>query len=72
MSFREYIQKRTVRDNPAGDFVGDAKRDPNLPDATSWDQLEAYLTRKGAIPDAVRAAKTVWQSYRSMQRKAKA
>ena len=37
MSFRDYIAERRITDTPAGDFVADAKRDPGLPDAETWD-----------------------------------
>lgn len=63
MSFREYVKARRITDTPAGDFTGDARRDPNLPDAKSWPELKAYLE---AIPHAngvIEAGYQVWQGY---------
>jgi YozE SAM-like fold len=69
LSFTEYLKSRRVTDTPAGDFIIDAKSDPTMPDATSWKQLEFYLTTKGAIPDAVTAAKIVWKGYLAQVRR---
>lgn len=68
MSFREYVAQRRMTRTPSGDFVGDAKQDPGLPDAKTWTELETYLRTKGAIPDAMAAAKAVWQGYLASQR----
>lgn len=69
LSFTEYLKQRRVTDTPAGDFVRDAKADPRMPDAKSWDQLELYLITRGAIPEAIAAAKTVWKGYISQMRR---
>ncbi|QPQ55096.1 hypothetical protein IC614_00245 [Allosphingosinicella flava] len=63
MSFRDYISNRQARGNPQGDFVRDAKLDPNLPDVESWAQLRAYLERNRACDGAIDAARSVWGSY---------
>jgi hypothetical protein len=34
-----------------------------LPDATSWEQLEAYLHQHEAVPNAIAAARYVWEQY---------
>ena len=47
---------------PQGDFVHDARRDP-LPDARCWEALHAYLLRRGADGDVVRAGRAVWRRY---------
>jgi hypothetical protein len=43
MSFLAYV--KTCRDgiDPQGDFVRDAREDPHLPDAKTWQELESYL-----------------------------
>lgn len=68
MSFRDYIGKRQARDNPQGDFVRDARGDTGFPDAESWADLRSYLRGKRAIPEAVDAARLVWQSYQARKR----
>ncbi len=57
------MKTRFVTDNERGDFVRDAKQDPQLPDAQSWHDLQAYLKRKGAGPDVLRPAKELWNLY---------
>jgi hypothetical protein len=44
-------------------FVDDAEQDPSLPDAASWQQLEAYLNQCQADPQALHAARHVWEQY---------
>lgn len=69
MSFKEYVAKRRVTDTPAGDFVGDAKRDRELPDARTWPELATYLASRGAHRDAVSAARSVWRGYCAAQKR---
>jgi hypothetical protein len=68
MSFREYIATRQARGNPQGDFLRDARADHALPDAKSWAELRSYLRRQRAIPEAIDAARLVWQSYEARRR----
>ena len=66
MTFKEYIATRRAADTPAGDFTEDARRDCDLPDVTSWEELRRYIERKvgGPVRDAVvAAAREVWQDY---------
>lgn len=63
LTFRQYLKDRKVTDTAAGDFVADAKADRTMPDAKSWSELESYLVRRSAIPDAIAAAKVVWRGY---------
>ena len=61
--FRAYLKERRWSDNLC-DFVDHAVDDPNLPDAASWGQLEAYLKQKPTVVDkAIEDAKYVWQLY---------
>ncbi len=61
--FQAYLKERRWSDN-LRDFVDHAVDDPNLPDAASWGQLEAYLKQKPTVVDkAIEDAKYVWQLY---------
>lgn len=62
-SFREYIRNRRITDTPACDFVSDARSDPTLPDAETWDELRCYLSGRTRHPAVLRAAKTVWRQF---------
>jgi hypothetical protein len=68
VSFRDYIKKRRVTDMPAGDFTADAKVDRDLPNVTSWDELEGYLYDRGACDNAIKAARSVWRGYQAAVR----
>ncbi|NTE81323.1 hypothetical protein G6M12_07105 [Agrobacterium tumefaciens] len=69
MSFKAYLQTRRITDTPAGDFTGDAKRDPNMPDAKSWPELKSYLERVSRTDGVVNAGYQVWQAYQRHQKK---
>ena len=62
--FQAYLTER----QPFGDavdlpFVDHAVIDSGLPDATSWEELEAYLTERNAPENTLRAAAHVWRLY---------
>jgi hypothetical protein len=61
--FRAFLQSRRPDDWLDRRFVGHALGDGRLPDAKSWNQLETYLTEHEAGPEALRAAKHVWEQY---------
>jgi hypothetical protein len=63
MTFHEYIQTRRITDTPRGDFIADAKGDSKLIEAKSWDQLWTHLYTRGACPEAIKAARSVWRGY---------
>ena len=65
MPIKEYLKHRRAADTPEGDFVADALRDPDFPDAKSWDELEGYLRRRNACPEAITAGRVVWRQYRA-------
>jgi len=69
-SFKTYVQNRRLTDSPAGDFVADAKADPTFPDPATWEELEGYLRRRGAIRDAITAGRAVWRGYQAARRRA--
>ena len=68
MSFRQYVARRRIADNPQGDFVTDARQDPTLPDAKSWAELRRYLRDRDAYLGAITAAHSVWRDYQAKQR----
>jgi hypothetical protein len=61
--FREFLQSRRPNDWLDRRFVGHALGDGRLPDAGSWRQLETYLNECEAGPEALRAARYVWEQY---------
>lgn len=63
MTFREFIRRAHITDDPIGDFLLDARADRFLPDITSLDHLDAYLRRCGALHEARDAGHAVWQRY---------
>jgi hypothetical protein len=69
LTFLEYVKARQIADNAAGDFVAEARADRRIPDAKSWDHLHTYLVTRGAIPDAIKAAKVVWRGYQAKLRR---
>ncbi len=54
-------RKSQWNENQSKKFVDHALMDPDLPDAKSWEELEAYLVRghEGAIQEA----KYIWKLY---------
>lgn len=72
MTFKEYLATRRVTDTPAGDFTGDARRDREFPEVTTWAELRDYAERRagfGVRAEVVAAARQVWQGYQSALRK---
>ncbi len=60
--FRDFLQGRQWSEN-LREFVDYAPGDMGLPDATSWKQLEDYLTGQDATEEVLSAAKYVWDIY---------
>jgi hypothetical protein len=63
MSFVAYVKTCPAGDDPAGDFVREARDDRDLPDAVTWRQLELYLSKRGVMDRAIAAGKRVWVAY---------
>jgi hypothetical protein len=61
--FRAFLKGRRWNGNLYRQFVDDAEQDRSLPDAASWEQLEAYLKQCEADPQALQAARYVWEQY---------
>ena len=60
--FRAFVEGRQWGDT-LRDFVDHAQDDPNLPDATSWQELETYLKKCEATDKVLGAAEYLWQQY---------
>ncbi len=69
LTFKEYLAKRRVKENIQGDFVKEARCDPQLPDVTSWAELKPYLERSGVYRSALQAASLVWTAYQAELKK---
>ena len=70
ISFRTWIMTRArVTDNPAGDFIHDARRDPGFPEITRRRQLIGYLRLRGACEESIQAVDAVWARWRDFQRR---
>ena len=54
MTFKEYIAGMKAGDFALGHFVLDAQGDPELPNAESWEELEAYLVGKKAKAEVLK------------------
>ena len=66
-SFRDYVlaRKYDYGRGSAGAwrFIAEARGDRDFPDARNWRELQAYLERRGASADLVKAARSVWRSF---------
>ncbi len=54
-------RRRQWNENQSKKFVDHALGDSDLPDAKSWEELEAYLVR--AHEDVIEEAKYIWGLY---------
>jgi hypothetical protein len=61
--FKTFLQKQRWSGDLARRFVDDAEADARLPDPESWEQLQTYLNEQEAVPQALDAAKCVWEQY---------
>ena len=56
-SFRDWINRTKVTNDPIGDLIGDFKADKRAPDGfESIDRLRLYLAVRDACPEAIKAA----------------
>jgi hypothetical protein len=58
---KTWLEHAQVTDDPEGDFVRDARRDPNLPDFKSLSHMRRYLRTQNACPEAIALAPTMWR-----------
>jgi hypothetical protein len=71
MTFKEYIAGINAGGFAMGHFVLDAQGDPELPDAESWEELEAYLVAKKAKAEAevLKGAREYWSFFEEQARR---
>lgn len=64
VQWADWLRCAPITDDPEGDFVADARRDPDFPKSVDGPhQLRAYLRSKGACPEAIEAVPDVWWRY---------
>ncbi len=63
--FRAFLRSRQWSDNLLDfvDFASESDRDPDFPDATSWEELETHLVGCKAPSHAIESAKHIWGLY---------
>ena len=61
--FVDWLEVARTTDDPAGDFVKDARDDGFFPDPHHLLDLVSYLHSRGACEGAVEAAKVAWGRY---------
>ncbi len=63
--FRAFLRSRQWSDNLLDfvDFAIDPLRDPELPDPTSWEELESHLIGHNSPQPAIESAKHIWGLY---------
>ena len=61
--FRNYIARRRMEGRPPGRFAVYAQEDRDLPDAKTWEDLEAYLVGKASKPEVIDEAAGFWRDY---------
>lgn len=61
--FREWLAAARITDDPAGDFITDARADSDPPEPKSLDELVCYLWERGACQGALDSAPEVWRRF---------
>jgi uncharacterized protein YozE (UPF0346 family) len=63
-TFRAWLTIARVTNDPEGDFVADARRDPTFPEAVpDIKAMRGYLLRQGACREALATVPRVWRRY---------
>ena len=62
MGFRQFIRSLPVTGSEA-DFIRDARRDDELPDARSWRELRKYLVESRLPEVGLGMARRIWLRY---------
>ena len=65
MSFLAYLAELRVDGLPHGHFAQHAHENPNLPDAQTWEELEAHLTNQKTDPVTITSAAVCWENYQA-------
>ena len=68
MTFKEYIARINADGFAMGHFVLDAQGDAELPNAESWEELEAYLVAKKAKAEVLKGAREYWSFFQEQGR----
>ena len=63
MSFRTYMSNVLTSGLPLGYFAQNPQEHADLPDAKTWEELEAHLTARQADPVVITSAAGYWQDY---------
>lgn len=69
--FRAFLEKGSFGDAINFSFVYDAVADQDLPDASTWKDVDSFIRGKwklDAIPKALEAAEYVWGLYQKESR----
>ena len=62
--FHRWLQQQVKRNDPIGDLARDVKGDRKFPIADGTRAgIEAYLERRGAVPEAIRAFRAAWREF---------
>ncbi|KQT04799.1 MULTISPECIES: YozE family protein [unclassified Rhizobium] len=69
MSFNDYLKNRQTFNTPAGHFTRSARLDPNMPDASTWQDLKQYLEGDSLLSTNLTAAYEVWMAYQKSLQK---
>lgn len=68
--FRAYLRGRVHTETPQGRFARVAVRDPDMPDAETWAELQAHLRGRRYTFAEQDAARLVWNSFTAARRRA--
>jgi len=67
-SFRTYLSKRRIVQNPTGEFVRQLRDEAEMEQIESWPQLQAFIYRRAPadkVKQAILAAEPLWRGYRA-------
>jgi uncharacterized protein YozE (UPF0346 family) len=71
MSFKEFLLARRESQDPKGDFVRLAVSDPDLPDASSWEELRVYIMKHHDNELITEAGAELWMEHQKAEKKAR-
>lgn len=63
-TLKSYLELYKFHEDPRGDFAREGLEDNTFPVAPkTWEELEGYLHDKRACPEAISAARQIWDMY---------
>ena len=71
LTFKQFLRSRPATAGEVGRFVSATRRDRRLGSCACWKDLERYLLRIRAEPDARLAARKTWLAYEAADKIAK-